>query len=53
MYEFYYNQLQPYWQNKIHLHYMDTDSFILSFDTNHQELMNFLQETKMNLISVN
>ena len=46
MYEFYYNKLQPYWQNKIHLHYMDTDSFILSFDTNHQELINFLQENK-------
>ena len=25
---------------------MDTDSFILSFDTNHQELINFLQENK-------
>ena len=25
MYEFYYNKLQPYWKNKIHLHYMDTD----------------------------
>ena len=25
---------------------MDTDSFILSFDTNHQELMNYLQENK-------
>ena len=46
MYEFYYNILQPYWQNKIQLHYMDTDSFILSFDTNHQELINFLQENK-------
>ena len=46
MYEFYYNKLQPYWQSKIHLHYMDTDSFILSFDTNHQELINFLQENK-------
>ena len=46
MYEFYYNKLQPYWQNKIHLHYMNTDSFILSFDTNHQELIKFLQENK-------
>ena len=25
---------------------MDTDSFMLSFDTNHQELINFLQENK-------
>ena len=25
---------------------MDTDSFILSFDTNHQELINFLQQNK-------
>ena len=25
---------------------MDTDSFILSFDTNHQELINFSQENK-------
>ena len=46
MYEFYYNILQPYWQNKIQLHYMVTDSFILSFDTNYQELINFLQENK-------
>ena len=46
MYEFYYSKLQPYWQNKIHLHYMDTDSFILSFDTNHQELINFLLQNK-------
>ena len=46
MYEFYYNKLQPYWKQSIQLHYMDTDSFILSFDTNHQELMNFLQENK-------
>ena len=53
MYEFYYNKLQPYWKQSIQLHYMDTDSFILSFDTNHQELINFLQETKMNLILVN
>ena len=46
LYDFYYNKLQPYWQNKIHLHYMDTDSFILSFDTNHEELINFLQQNK-------
>ena len=46
MYEFYYNKLQPYWKQSIQLHYMDSDSFILSFDTNHQELINFSQENK-------
>ena len=46
LYEFYHNKLQPYWKQSIQLHYMDTDSFILSFDTNHQELINFLQENK-------
>ena len=46
MYEFYYYKLQPYWKQSIQLHYMDTDSFILSFDTNHQELINFLQKNK-------
>ena len=33
MYEFYYNTLEPHWQNKVQLHYMDTDSFVLSFDS--------------------
>ena len=37
MYEFYCHTLEPYWQNKAQLHFMETDSFILSFDTNHQE----------------
>ena len=46
MYEFYYHTLEPYWQNKVQLHYMDTDSFILSFNANLQELINFLQENK-------
>ena len=32
MYEFCYRTLEPFWQNKVQLHYMDTDSFILSFD---------------------
>ena len=36
----------PYWQNKVDLHYMDTDSFVLSFDTNNKELINFLQQNK-------
>ena len=46
MYEFYYNILKPFWNNKIKLHYMDTDSFILSFDSTFDELTNFLEENK-------
>ena len=46
MYEFYYNKLQPYWKQSIQLHYMDTDSFILSFNANYRELINFSQENK-------
>ena len=34
MYETYYDILQPYFgQENIHLHYMDTDSFVLSVST--------------------
>ena len=34
MYETYYDKLQPYFgQENIHLHYMDTDSWVLSVDT--------------------
>ena len=34
MYETYYNKLQPYFeQENIQLHYMDTDSFVLSVNT--------------------
>ena len=34
MYETYYDKLQPYFkQQKIQLHYMDTDSFVLSVNT--------------------
>ena len=29
MYDFYYHKLQPYYNNNVKLHYMDTDSFIL------------------------
>ena len=32
-YEFYYHKLQPYYNNKIKLQYMDTDSFILIIKT--------------------
>ena len=46
MYEFYYNTLKPFWKEKMQLHYMDTDSFILSFDSTFDELTNFLQENK-------
>ena len=46
LYEFYYHTLEPYWQNKVQLHYRDTDSFILSFNAYHQELINYLQENK-------
>ena len=34
MYETYYDTLQPYFgQENLHLHYMDTDSFVLSINT--------------------
>ena len=33
MYAFYYHKLQPYYNNNVKLHYMDTDSFILSNKT--------------------
>ena len=34
IYETYYDKLQPYFgQRNLHLHYMDTDSFVLSVDT--------------------
>ena len=33
IYEFYYHTLQPYYTNKYKLHYMDTDSFLLSIKT--------------------
>ena len=32
MYEFYYHKLQPYFNNKSKLHYMYTESYILSLD---------------------
>ena len=34
MYELYYICLVPYWHEKLHLHYMDTDRFVLSFNVN-------------------
>ena len=44
MYEFYSHKLQPYYNNKIKLHYMDTDSFILSIKTG--DLINDLEYFK-------
>ena len=46
MYKFYYHTLEPYWQSKVHLHYMDTDSFVLSFDANPENLIEFLKQNK-------
>ena len=46
MYEFYYNTLEPHWQNKVQLPYMDTDSFVLSFDTQLESLIEFLEQNK-------
>ena len=47
MYNFYSKRLEPFWQNKVHFHYLDTDVFVLSFDTNNQELKNLLQQNKV------
>ena len=46
MYEIYYHTLEPYGLDREHLHYMDSDSFVLSFDANNQKLTNFLQQNK-------
>ena len=44
MYEFYYHKLKPYYNSKTKLHYMDTDSFILSIKT--EDLINDLEYFK-------
>ena len=46
MFEFYYFTLEPHWQNKVQLHYMYTDSFVLSFDSQLKNLIEFLKENK-------
>ena len=46
MYEFYYNTLEPHWQNKEQLHFMNTDSFVLSFDSQLENLIEFLKQNK-------
>ena len=53
MYEFYYNILRPYGQDKVHLHYMDSNSFVLSLDTNAVGLVEFQNQIKMYLTLVN
>ena len=44
MYEFYYHKLQPNYSSSVKLHYMDTDSFILSIKTG--DLINDLEYFK-------
>ena len=44
MYQFYYEKLVPFWQNNLKLHYMDTDSFVLSIKT--QDLEKDLEHFK-------
>ena len=44
MYEFNFQSSEPYWQNKVYLHYMDTDSFVLSFEANQENLIQFLKQ---------
>ena len=45
MYEFYYHKLKPYYNCSVKLHYMDTDSFILSIKTG--DLINDLEYFKV------
>ena len=33
MYQFYYEKFQPFWKDNLNLHYIDTDSFVLSIKT--------------------
>ena len=46
MYEFYYQTLKPYWKHRVHLHHIDTDSFVNSFDTNQETLIEVLKQNK-------
>ena len=46
MYEFHYYLLKAYWHVRVHVHYVDTDSFVLSFDTNQEHLVKFLKQSK-------
>ena len=44
MHEFYYNTLEPHWQNEVQLHYMDRDSFFYFFDSQLENLLEFLKQ---------
>ena len=44
MYEFYYNTSEPHWQNNVQLHFMDTDSFVVSFESQLEDLIEFLKQ---------
>ena len=46
LYEFYNKSSEPYWHNKVHLQYMDTDSFVLRFEANQENLIEFLKQNK-------
>ena len=46
MYEFCYHTLEPSSKHRVYLHYMDTDSFVLSFDANNLQLLEVLQQNK-------
>ena len=46
MYKFFYNILSPYWQDEVHLQYLDADSFLLSLDTNKVVSVEFLKQNK-------
>ena len=62
MYETYYDKLQPYFgQENIRLHYMDTDSFVLSVNTkdiikdlkNLEDIFDFSNLDKINELFIN
>ena len=40
----FFNTIKPYWQDNVQLHYMDTDSFALNFNTDHEKLLKFLKQ---------
>ena len=53
LYEFLKKNSEPYWLENVKLHYVDTDSFILSFSEDNKEVTNFLQQNKKNCFSMN
>ena len=38
--------VEPYWKQSIQLHYMNTDSFVLSFNTNQEKFIEFSKQNK-------